>query len=309
MRNFKRLESPEMEDVVFGKLRERFIVPPFSVLDRRSGAWKNQRKRWAWLPDDTAGRAAGLTYGMSQAMLNFSPSGTSAFDPFLAELIYAWFCPPRGAVLDPFSGGITRGAVAAAMGLHYRGQDIRPEQVSSNRDLWSGITCSPSILREYGVRTPVPPEWICDDSAVSLPAGDYDFILTSPGYHDTEVYSDLPGDVSSMDELAYADAFSKIVQNCFNLLKENRFAAFNVGNTRDSRDGHYRDLHGLTVKAGLAAGFKFWNDLIIIDPVASKVLYAERCFERSRKVPHCHQYVVILLKGDPVLAANSMREF
>ena len=31
-------------------------------------------------------------------------SGTSIFDPVLCELVYRWFCPAGGAVLDPFAG-------------------------------------------------------------------------------------------------------------------------------------------------------------------------------------------------------------
>lgn len=45
-------------------------------------------------------------------------SRISVFDPLLAELMYRWFCPAGGFVLDPYAGGCTRGIIAACMGLH-----------------------------------------------------------------------------------------------------------------------------------------------------------------------------------------------
>jgi 1-aminocyclopropane-1-carboxylate deaminase/D-cysteine desulfhydrase-like pyridoxal-dependent ACC family enzyme/DNA modification methylase len=59
-------------------------------------------------------------------------SGTSVFDPVLCELMYRWFCPPTGQVLDPFAGGSVRGIVAALMGRRYIGIELRPEQVEAN---------------------------------------------------------------------------------------------------------------------------------------------------------------------------------
>jgi len=46
---------------------------------------------------------------------------SSEFDPVLAEVLIHWFAPPSGKILDPFSGGIVRGAVAALTGRHYIG--------------------------------------------------------------------------------------------------------------------------------------------------------------------------------------------
>lgn len=44
-------------------------------------------------------------------------SGVSKFDPTVCETLLRWFCPKNGLVLDPFAGGVTRGAVAALMGF------------------------------------------------------------------------------------------------------------------------------------------------------------------------------------------------
>ena len=61
-------------------------------------------------------------------------TGTSIFDPVLCELMYRWFCPPEGTILDPFAGGSVRGIVASKMGRRYVGVDLRAEQVEANRE-------------------------------------------------------------------------------------------------------------------------------------------------------------------------------
>src|ERR1700747_2881603 len=60
-------------------------------------------------------------------------SGTSIFDPVLCELVYRWFCPPGGLVLDPFAGGSGRGIVASRLGRHYLGVDLSASQIAANR--------------------------------------------------------------------------------------------------------------------------------------------------------------------------------
>jgi DNA modification methylase len=67
-------------------------------------------------------------------------TGTSIFDPVLCELVYRWFCPTGGRVLDPFAGGSVRGVVAATLGLHYTGIDLRQEQVAANEEQWRDIS-------------------------------------------------------------------------------------------------------------------------------------------------------------------------
>ena len=61
-------------------------------------------------------------------------SGTSIFDPVLAELAYNWFSPADGVIIDPFAGGSVRGIVASKLGRKYYGVDLRKEQVEANQE-------------------------------------------------------------------------------------------------------------------------------------------------------------------------------
>ena len=73
---------------------------------------------------------------------NREMTGTSIFDPVLCELMYKWFSPPGGKILDCFAGGSVRGVVAAALGRYYTGCELRGEQVQANREQWEGLRAS-----------------------------------------------------------------------------------------------------------------------------------------------------------------------
>jgi 1-aminocyclopropane-1-carboxylate deaminase/D-cysteine desulfhydrase-like pyridoxal-dependent ACC family enzyme len=83
---------------------------------------------------------AGLTFGEIESR---AVSGTSIFDPVLCELLYLWFSPRGGRVLDPFAGGSVRGAVAGLLGRSYVGIDLRAEQVEANKVQWARIRANP----------------------------------------------------------------------------------------------------------------------------------------------------------------------
>src|SRR5215471_15335327 len=100
----------------------------------------------------------GLTWTGAPVATNNTPasseaSGTSIFDPVLCELVYRWFCPPAGLVLDPFAGGSVRGIVAAKLGLRYTGIDLSRRQIEENRKQAAEICGQQS-----------QPTWIVGDS-------------------------------------------------------------------------------------------------------------------------------------------------
>jgi len=143
-------------------LAERFIVPPFSVLDARQGYWQERKRAWIALGIESELGRGGATEPIEHTgnytkdriareaacnitgapplpewaqannrVANMAPGG-SIFDPVLCELAYTWFCPPDGKVLDPFAGGSVRGIVAAKLGRRYTGIDLSAEQIAAN---------------------------------------------------------------------------------------------------------------------------------------------------------------------------------
>jgi len=65
--------------------------------------------------------------------LEYIAPGTSIFDPVLCEVVYRWFCPAGGRVLDPFAGGSVRGITASILGYKYTGIDLSARQIEANK--------------------------------------------------------------------------------------------------------------------------------------------------------------------------------
>lgn len=208
-------------------LTDRFVVPPFSVLDARQGYWQDRKREWLALDlASEVGRDAGLL-GAGDVMGQIN-AGTSIFDPVLCELVYRWFTPHAGSrVLDPFAGGVVRGAVAAILGHEYVGIELRAEQIAANESqahLWADA--------------PGPaPRWIHGDAGdvATLAAGEpFDLLFSCPPYADLEVYSDDPADLSTMSPAEFLDAHHRILSTAVGLLAPNRFAVWVVSEVRDT---------------------------------------------------------------------------
>jgi len=271
-------------------LAERFVVPPFSVLDARQGYWQERKRAWIALGiRSEIGRyvtGPNITSGKNTAMLDGEGPATSIFDPALCEIAYTWFCPPSGAILDPFAGGSVRGIVAAYLGRKYTGVELRSEQVQANIGQAKALELKPN--------------WIVGDAAnvKKLVAGEYDFIFSCPPYYDLEVYSDLDGELSALP--TYEDFIAQyraIVADCVSMLKDDRFACFVVGDIRD-KHGHYRNFVSDTIAAFQDAGAALYNEAILVTAVGSLPIRVGRQFEAGRKLGKTHQNVLAFVKGD-----------
>lgn len=217
-----------------------------------------------------------------------SAGGTSVFDPVLCELVYRWFAPPGGSVLDPFSGGSVRGIVAAELGLEYFGMDLSARQLAANEEQARTIGSTPA------------PTWLCGDSlqAPELLEGPFDLLFSCPPYGDLERYSDDPLDLSTLSFDAFLDKYNAIIAGACSLLGENGFACFVVGDYRD-KDGFCRNLQGRTVDAFEAAGLRLYNTCILVTSAGSLPLRINAAFSGSRKLGTTHQYLLVFAKGQP----------
>ena len=219
-------------------------------------------------------------------------TGTSIFDPVLCELAYTWFCPPNGAVLDPFAGGSVRGIVAAVLGRHYTGIDLRPEQIEANEAQAREITPDN------------PPRWIVGDSRDAMPDEQFDLVFSCPPYADLEVYSDDPRDISTMDYPTFLAAYREIVAGAVQRLRLDRFACFVVGDVRDKK-GMYYNFVSDTIAAFQDAGAKLYNEAILVTAVGSLPIRVGKQFESGRKLGKTHQNVLVFVKGDPRKATEA----
>lgn len=258
-------------------LEQKFIAPPFSILNANMGWWKEKKKRWVHkIQDKGQTREGSIDEGF----------GASITDPVLTQFLINNFAPPSSSnIFDPFSGDTTIGFVSGELGHTFTGIEIRKEQVELN------------TLRTKGLNV----KYICDDGQNILqhvPLDSQDLLLSCPPYFNLEKYSNLPMDASNQKDYS---AFMRIIETSFTnstkALKRNRFAIIICGDIRDST-GMYFNFPMDIICIFKKQGFKLYNDIIYYEPLGSARLRANKFFSASRKVVHTHQNVLVFYKGD-----------
>ena len=269
-------------------LRDKFIEPPFTVLDSKSGNWQKRKNQWKKLGIKSEIGRDVKTFGKftpTKGKKNKIDTYASVFDPALCEVLYHWFCPDGGEILDPFAGGSVRGIVANYLGYKYTGIDIRPEQIESNRE--QGL----DILEINN-----QPNWYVGDSNKELNDFEkkFDFVFSCPPYANLEVYSKLEGDISNMNYVEFMKSYEEIINKSCNLLKDEGFACFVVGEVRD-KNGNYIGFVPDTIKAFQKCGMKFYNEAILLNAIVTACMRANGNM-KSQKLVKVHQNILIFKK-------------
>ena len=268
------------------------MITPFSVLDTRTKEWKKRKEHWI----TTYGIQSELGREDTESKTIFwdNPStNVSIFDPVLCEVMYEWFTPKGGRILDPFAGGSVRGIVAEEMGRDYVGIDLSQSQVLANQ------------------KQSNKPYWVCGDSEEKLDEfhnNHYDFVFTCPPYYDLEVYTDNPKDISNMDVDSFDEKYESILRKSVQKLTNNRFFAIVVSEVREPSvtgkysTGRYRGLVRKTIDILENAGLEFYNDMILFNSQHQASRVGKVYFERNRKIPSVHQNILVFVKGNPDIA-------
>lgn len=301
---------------------DKFVVPPFSILDTRQCYWVERKKQWRAIVsskdigasrEQTLVRSKEMRYkelysksekfrkekGISfdEYLENYvSPEekakadrsvlaqGTSLFDPVLAEIIMRWFCKPHGKIIDPFGGEQTKGVVAGTLGYDYQAVEIRKEQVGINTE----------ATKDYG-----SVKYFCGDSnniGQIIKDSDFDLCFTSPPYYDLEVYS--KEDMSALGTYEeFMSQYENIFRQCVDKMKDGSFLVVKIGEVRNKKNGEYRNFVGDNISTFLRLGLHYYNELILIEQVASRCLRADGGM-KSRKTQKCHQNVLVFYKGE-----------
>lgn len=286
-------------------LRDRYGVPPFSVLDRKHPDWINRDNRWKALGIESEVGRDVKTYNMNMDFAREDPSQgtgatpqTSVFSPTLCELAYRWYSAPGQRILDPFAGGSVRGVVAGAMARDYLGVELRAEQVAANRE-------------QAYIAGDMEPSWIHGDSADirELVGPDYeaDLVFSCPPYAHLEKYSDDPADLSTMSYPDFLDAYRHIIRETTCLLRPDRFAVWMVGEVRDKKTGAFVGLVPDTIQAFRDAGLHYWGRHVVLTPIGTAAVRTPKQFDTSRKPGNVHEVALVFVKGDGRRAAEAAR--
>lgn len=317
--------SERQQSAPESSLFDRFIVPPFSILDTRKGYWQDRKKKWYELMgnlgesrNDTLVTSLEIKYkdlyqrtrehrkelgisfreyidkyvsqeDLEKEQAKIVAQGVSIFDPVVSEIMCRWFTPCEGAkIFDCFAGDTAKGLVFAECGHSFVGIELRPEQVEINN----------KVIANRGKDI----KYICDDGqnvAKHIQPESQDLLFSCPPYFDLEIYSDLPNDASNQE--SYED-FIKVLENGFKgavgCLKQNRFAVIVVGDVREKKTGFYYDFCGDIKRIFRENGMRLYNEIILVEQTASTALRASRYMD-SRKVAKTHQHILVFFKGDP----------
>lgn len=279
-----------------GDLKRDFGANPFSIIDTKDGLWQARKRKWINLGiKSEVGRDA-VTYHMKdwadkkgkEGTLrgNKLPSDTSIFDPALCEIIYRWFCPQGGSILDPFAGGSVRGIVANYLGYRYSGIDIRQKQIESNRQQAMQILDANN-----------QPQWYVGDSNILLDRFNTEFnlVFTCPPYADLEVYSDLEGDISNMKYPDFIIVFESIMKKACKLLKKGGMAIVVVGEIRDKNGNYYGFVPDTVKMIQRCENMVYYNEAILATSLASAALRAGGNM-KSGKLVKVHQNILMFKK-------------
>ena len=303
-------------------LNDRYVVPPFSILDTRRGYWQERKKQWYSLIGDmgesrndtlvtslemkykdlyqrTKHHRKELGIGFKEYIEKYVPQeelereqskivaqGVSILDPVLAEVACRWFGTEGCKTFDCFAGDSVFGYVSAHLGNEFVGIELRPEQAQINNERVEGMSA----------------RYINDDGqnvADHLEPESQDLLFSCPPYFDLEKYSDLPNDASNQGTY---EEFIEIIRNAFTAaigcLKQDSFAVICVGDVRDKRTGIYYDFVGDVKQIFKDGGMLFYNDIVLIEIGATAAIRAARYMD-TRKVVKMHQNVLVFYKGNP----------
>jgi len=310
-----------------GNLSRKFIVPPFTVLDTRTGPWIARRQLWEALGiNSSQGRDEKLTYAASsQSASVYSAKNayeaqvgrkvtweefiennpdvklsktTSSFNPAMCEVIFHWFCPPNAAILDPFAGGCAAGIVAAVLGHRFTGIELRAEQIAEN------YRQAAQFFNDTGINPAHQPKWIhgssLDMETLLPPDAKFDLVLSSPPYHDLEKYSDQEGDLSNQTEPQFREMLKTVVELATARLLQNRFSAWVVGDYRPAPNV----LRFMATDIIRASPAPLYNHATYITPATSLAVRVSRSFSALRKLGKNNQDIVFCYKGDQIELEN-----
>jgi len=277
-----------------GKMSLDFGQPPFSVLDTRKGDWLERKRYWRTLIGDNGESREGTL--AEDSIMSDMNNGVSLLDPVLAEIMVAWFGTKEGLVIDPFAGDTVFGFVAGSLGMGFEGIELRKEQCDLNQARTDSFNLPCKYFNDTSENID---KYISDDSA--------DMVFSCPPYSDLEVYSDDPRDLSTMSHGDFFATYKSILQSTFSKLKNNRFAVIVMGEVR-GKDGSYIGTIPKTIQLMEEAGYKYYNEIILINSAGTLPLRAGKSMRATRKVGKMHQNILVFCKGDPSIAAKEIGE-
>lgn len=179
-----------------------------------------------------------------------------------------------GHILDAFAGGPPRAVVSSIMGFRYTGFEVRQEQIDENQQ----------ILKELGLGNVTYIK--ADGRFMEAELPKFDVALTCPPYFDLEQYGNLSEDISNAQNYwEFNAAMAMTAEAHMQHMKPGAFVCVVVGPFRNKKTGELIDFPAHTVENFRAAGFVYWQQIILSKNFASAAVRSTNGWKGLKLVP------------------------
>ena len=268
------------------KLKDDWVMPPFSILDTRQTYWRDRRNEWYNIMGGVNNASFTREGALGDDLMGSINEGVSLFDPVLAEIIFKWFTPQNGKILNLFAGDVEPNIVAAYQGYSLTGIELRQDQIDHTNRIANKI----KVKSKLNV--------ICDDVLnlnKHVKPSEFDLLFSCPPYYDLEEYSKDERDFANKSDTDFDTLLQRVINAGSKSLKNNRFAVFVVSEVRGP-DGKYRGFIPKVIRWFEGAGLQYYNEIILINSIGTLPFRINKAWQ-NRKVGKMHQNVLVFFKG------------
>jgi DNA modification methylase len=273
----------------FIPVHERFPVPPTSIWVTSPQGSAEQRILREYVGD--TGQAREAAPQSTNGRLWWDEHGrVSIFNPELAGMLVEAYTLKGDHIFDPFGGGGTRAAIAAALGRSYTGIEVREEEVDRVNARLAELGLSDLARLSHGDSTGLL-------SKDTYPSGSADAVVTCPPYWRLEVYSDLPEDISTQESYSgFLVRLKAAIWNTHTMLAKEGLSVWVVGEFRLPKTGELIDFPGDVIRLHQDAGFYLY-DHIIYTTNNLNALRRAGIFDKTRKTVTIHEHVLVMQRA------------
>ena len=181
------------------------------------------------------------------------------WSPLIPRNLIAKYTRPGDLICDSMVGSGTTLVECKLLGRHAVGVDINPNaaMIAMNRLDFEYVQVDNRRIN------PKIKVFVGDARRLdSVGTGTIDLVATHPPYAGIVPYSnaDIPGDLSALRLDEFTVEIGKVASECFRILKNGRYCAILIGDTRKHR--HYIPIHIGVLGKFLDAGFILKEDII-----------------------------------------------
>lgn len=217
-----------------------------------------------------------------------NPKYRGNFAPQIARNIIIKYSKEGDTVLDPMVGGGTTLIETKLLNRKGIGFDINPKAVEITTNLIG-------FPGDYKYQ----PEVQIGDvrNLNSIENGRIDLILTHPPYLNIIKYSngEIEGDLSNISGVKlFCDELKKGIKEFYRVLKEDRYCAILIGDTRKSR--HYVPLSSYVMECFLNNGFALKEDIIKVQHNCESTPYWKSQVEKYNFHLIMHEHLFVFRK-------------